>query len=136
MSGSFNCTFNSMFACIMTIIVLVAIAFVGGGGYMCYASNLYHVCSDWSYSAQYSAHKCDYAYRDAGSVLFYKYAYPNSTTIPECVCYAPITRQPSFPDGLPQSGNSTSLLIGGIAMIVIGSLVIIGISVMLIFKFK
>lgn len=131
-----NSFFNGVFVCVLLFATLIALTAVAGGSYMCYTSGKYTVCSDWSYSSQYSMHQCDYSYKDAGAILFYEQTHPNNTNVPPCVCYDPITRQPNYPDGMPHSNTSGSLLGGGIAIIVVGVFIIIAVIGFTVFKFK
>lgn len=117
--GGFQCV--SIIA--IVIIVAVSLGFVGGGSYMCYAAQNFRTCADWSNDSKYSFHKCDYVYRDAGAMLYCREQQKLTNSTTQCVCYDPITRQPECISSLPTTGISTSLLIGGIVMIIGGILV-------------
>ena len=75
-------------------IIVVGLGCLGGGIYMCWASATMHVCSDWSDTSEYAAHKCDYTYKDAGAMMYCNQLFAGTNKTAICVCYDPLTKQP------------------------------------------
>jgi hypothetical protein len=131
MSGFFGCVKYA----VISIGILITLGVIGGGIYMASISTSYQVCSDWSYTSNYGGMKCDFIFRNAGVALYCEQQLRDTNSTALCFCQNYITQQPTCITTLPPSHTSPSLMGGGVAMLVVGVVMLV-LLIVFMAKFK